>query len=163
MKDLRKERLNEQVVIGCRESQRNAMASGLGRVRASSAAGFTLIELMVVMTVVAILAAIAIPNYSDYIKRGHRADMQAFMAAVAGQQKAHFLDKRSFSTTLSGLGSMSVPASLAPRYDFTLAADNAATPPSFTLTAAPKGAQTGEQCGTLTLQSNGARLPAGCW
>lgn len=51
--------------------------------------GFTLIELMIVVVVVAILAAIAVPSYQQYIRRGHLAQAQQEMLKLAEQLERH--------------------------------------------------------------------------
>ena len=56
--------------------------------------GFTLIEVVIVMAVAAILAAIAIPNYSEFVMRSHRSAVQSFISDVASRQSQFFLDRR---------------------------------------------------------------------
>jgi type IV pilus assembly protein PilE len=131
------------------------------RAPAAAAGGFTLIELMIAVVVVAILASIAIPNYTDYVRRGARADAQSFLMDVALRQQQHLVDRRSYATTLAALGA-SVPASIAGKYSVAMAVDNSAAP-AFTLTATPQGGQAAEACGTLTLNSAGNKTPANCW
>lgn len=123
--------------------------------------GFTLIELMIVVAVVAILAVIALPSYAEYVKRGTRADAQAFLMEVALRQQQRLVDRRAYAATLGALG-MSVPNSISGKYSVSMSAP-AVVPPSFTIAAAPQGAQTSEACGTLTLTSSGTRTPAQCW
>ena len=113
--------------------------------------GFTLIELMIVVAVVAILSAIAYPSYTEYIRRGHRADARAGLL-----QAQQWLER---AATASGVYPTTLPASLTwvgdatKRYDISIAGDNA----TFTLTATPKGAQTGDRCGPFTLTNTGLR------
>ena len=115
--------------------------------------GFTLIELMIVVAIVAILAAIALPSYNKYIRRGHRADARAGLL-----QAQQWLE---CAATATGVYPTSLPASLTwsgdgtKRYDIALAAG--ATNAAFTLTATPKGAQVGDKCGTYTLTHTGLR------
>ena len=115
--------------------------------------GFTLIEVMIVVAIVAILAAIALPSYNAYIRRGHRADARAGLL-----QAQQWLER---AATATGVYPTSLPASLTwsgdgtKRYDIALAAG--ATNAAFTLTATPKGAQVGDKCGTYTLTHTGLR------
>lgn len=67
------------------------------RVR-SSHQGFTLIELMVVVVIVGILAAIALPNYSDYIKRGKIIEATTGLSDARQRTEQIFLDTRSYAT-----------------------------------------------------------------
>ena len=64
--------------------------------RNPSSRGFTLIEVAVVMAVAAILAAVAIPNYSEYVMRSHRSAVQSFISDVASRQSQFFLDRRRY-------------------------------------------------------------------
>ncbi|HRH85807.1 MAG TPA: type IV pilin protein [Rubrivivax sp.] len=60
--------------------------------------GFTLIELMIAVAIVAILAMVAIPSYSAYIMRGHLADAVHGLAATRAQMERHFQDNRTYAS-----------------------------------------------------------------
>lgn len=60
--------------------------------------GFTLIELMVVVTVIAVLAAIAYPSYRDYVLRGQLVDATNALASFRAEMERHFQDNRSYAT-----------------------------------------------------------------
>ncbi|WP_287924811.1 type IV pilin protein [Diaphorobacter sp.] len=121
------------------------------------AQGFTLIELMIVVAVVGILSAIAYPSYTEYVRRGHRADARAGLLQV--QQ---WLER---AATATGTYPTSLPSALTwtadntKRYNIAFQAGN--TTAAYVLTATPKGAQTGDKCGTYTLSNTGVRGAAG--
>lgn len=123
--------------------------------------GFTLIELMVVVAIVGILAAIAYPSYEDYVRRTKRAEAQATLQDIALKQQQMLLDTRSYAATLPALGIV-VPTSVLPRYTVTLVVGTAAFP-TFTATATPINGQVSDACGALTLAQNGTKTPDTCW
>ena len=123
--------------------------------------GFTLIELMIAVVVVAILAVVSLPSYAEFVKRGTRAEAQAFLMEVALRQQQRLVDRREYAATIADLG-LALPASLAGKYTVAMTVP-AAVPPAFAISASPQGAQTSEACGTLTLNSAGQRSPASCW
>ncbi len=133
-----------------------APSQGRSRVR-----GFTLIELMITVVVVAILAAIALPNYREYVRRGSREATQSQLIEMAGIQEKIFLNSNAFSSNVAsgyngnatgGLGATG-GKSLDGRYLLSITVSGA----SYTLTATPisGGPQDGD--GVLTIASNGVR------
>ena len=124
------------------------------------ARGFTLIEIMIVVVIIAILAAIAIPSYQSQLRKGRRADTQAFMMDIAQRQAQYLLDARQYATgadAIKTLG-MTPPTSVADFYTVTVAPG--ATTPSYAITAAPIGGKAQVADGTLTLDSTGAKSRA---
>lgn len=111
--------------------------------------GFTLIELMIVVAIVGILSAIAYPSYTEYVRRGHRAEARTGLL-----QAAQWLER---AATATGVYPTSLPQNLTQvsgnRYNISLSGSSAA----FTLTATPKGAQSGDKCGNYTLTNTGQR------
>lgn len=71
--------------------------------------GFTLIELMIVVVVVAILAAIAFPAYRDYVIRSNRATAKSMLTQVADRQEQFYVANKRYSITLVALGYPSDP------------------------------------------------------
>lgn len=122
-------------------------------------AGFTLIELMIVVVIVGILAAIAFPSYKQFILRGNRASAQSQMMDIANREQQYILANRVYTETGSDLGGYTLPSDVSARYGNVITVDNAATPPTFTITFTPTGAQVSD--GTLVLTSAGVKTRAG--
>ena len=135
----------------------------LGKTVKNKQTGFTLIELMIAVVVVSVLAAIALPNYRNHVRKSVRAEAQAFLLAVAGRQQQFLTDTRGYATTYAATG-ISTPGNVDAAYTLAIAVP-AGTPPTFTLTATPKGNQVGEPCGAIGIDQNGTKTAAksGCW
>ena len=125
--------------------------------------GFTLIELMVTVAIIAILAAIGYPSYTSHVAKSRRADAQQFMMQMDTRQKQILIEQRAYATAPNALNVASEGFACTATqcsnqfYDITFspAVDNTATPPSYSLCAIPKSAQVND--GVLTLTSNGAK------
>ena len=75
-----------------------------------SQAGFTLIELMIVVAIIAILSMVAYPSYRDYLIRGQLADATSALSVLRAQMERHFQDNRSYAT----VGAFTTPCATAP-------------------------------------------------
>ena len=131
-------------------------------------AGFTLIELMVTVAIVGILAAIALPAYTQYIARGKRAEARVAILEAEGWLERFNTENNSYATAPANTSNAgfdarfsAVPRTGAANYGITLAVNQTA----FTITVAPTGSMTGDKCGSYVknnisgLATSGATLP----
>jgi len=122
--------------------------------------GFTLIELMIVIAIVGILAAIAYPSYQDSVRKARRGSAQANLVELTSYMERKFTENNVYNSTTAS-ATLIASGITNDYYLFTLPTF---TTTSYTLNAAPQGAQTSDSCGTLTLSHTGAKTPAsGCW
>lgn len=139
--------------------------------------GFTLIEVMIVVVVVAILAAIAFPQYRDYVVRSNRAVAKSLLTQVADRQEQFYVANKRYAGNLSALGYPANPF-FVNRQGHAVAADGgnavyrivleASTDATFRVAAEPQNAQTEDaKCTKFTLDQTGQRLATGtgtdCW
>ena len=78
--------------------------SGFLPSHSSPARGFTLVELMIVIVIVAILLAVALPSYQNSVQKGRRADAKSTLLDVANRQEGYMLDRGTYSLELTDLG-----------------------------------------------------------
>jgi type IV pilus assembly protein PilE len=147
------------------------------RSRRFAAGGFTLIELMIVVTVMAIIAAIAIPSYQQYNMRANRSQAQQVMLTIQNRQEQYILDARAYSNILgSGASGLNIAQDgwTCPVSPSTAGCTNnhytvtvtlvAGPPPTYTITGTPRpggfqdaGGDATKTDGILTLTSAGAK------
>lgn len=145
--------------------------------------GFTLIELMIVVTIIGILAMIALPSYSQYVLRSNRTVGKTVLLRVAGQQESFYSDRKTYAPSLQTLNSAlytgadgnpvfilrDANASPVNVGGAIYAVDVTSDGSTFTVTATPVNTQAKDtKCGTLTLTSAGTRTASGtdgaeCW
>ncbi len=138
--------------------------------------GFSLIELMIVVVIVAILAAIAFPSYTRYITRTHRVAAEGCLSELGNYMERFYttnlrydLDSANAAPSVTGFDCES-SSQTGPFYKYRFAA-NEPTQSSFILQAIPQGAQATQdaKCGTLSLDQTGLRTVSGtggvaeCW
>jgi len=143
--------------------------------RIALVAGFTLIELMITVAVIAILGGIAYPSYQAYIRRSARAEARAVILDTAQKQERYFSSNNAYLaiaapttaaptgwTNFSGGSTMG-----ARKYDISVAVTGGT---AYTITAAPSNGYTEADCGTYTLTSTNVRNNSGnsrpsaeCW
>lgn len=126
-------------------------------------AGFSLIELLIVMAIIAILTAVAVPAYREHVRKAARADAQSFLTDVASRQQQYLVDKRRYAPSLASLN-MALSPYLKTRFEdpaFVEAPE--VQPPTFRITLRATGDQAYDKCPTLTIDSAGTREPSQCW
>jgi type IV pilus assembly protein PilE len=113
------------------------------------ASGFTLIELMITVAVIAVLSAIALPAYTDYVTRSKLAEAYAHLADLRVKMEQAYLDNRRYNSITVGLGTCGIPGGNTPTvqgtkyFDFTCLSSNpnAAGDQEYVLTATGKAAE----------------------
>jgi len=127
-------------------------------------------ELMIVVAIVGIVGAIAMPSYDSFMKKSKRADAKVALAKLADRQERHYLQNNTYTTSLAALG-MTSPFLTKKGY-YLLSVVSADTT-EFTLQAdANGGAATGQagdtttsagNCTVMGLDSLTVKTPAACW
>jgi type IV pilus assembly protein PilE len=116
-------------------------------------------ELMIVVVVVGILAAIALPAYSDQVRRSNRSAAQQFLQDLANRNERYRLDARAYTDSITTLGYSATPGEVVNNYTVALTltgkdcANNDVVAPAYVITATAIGFQ--QPDGPLCLDSTG--------
>jgi len=138
----------------------------------SRLSGFSLIELMIVVVVIAILSAIAIPSYSSYMLKSRRVDGVSFLTEVASEQIRFSSENNRFATTMAELGYGDAATANSEEGFYNVSIETSNGNQSYILTATPvaTGPQVNDtECAALTLNSSkqktvsGTATPTDCW
>ncbi|QRY81433.1 type IV pilin protein [Pseudomonas sp. PDNC002] len=148
------------------------------RTSSTKSAGFTLMELMIVVAVIGVLAAIAYPSYSNYVLRANRSEAQAMLNDAAARQERYYAQNYAYVVSATdmgklgmrnttGTGSATAVKSDTGKYTLSVGTDNS----GYILTATRAGPQVADTtCGNLTLNGAGVKgvsvsgaSVADCW
>jgi type IV pilus assembly protein PilE len=127
--------------------------------------GFTLIELMITVVIVAILAAIGIPSYQQHMIKAVRSQGQQFLLDLAQRQEQYFLDARWYAsgiatTSTAGRITITTPEAVSAKYAapaFTVPAQAAGTMPTYVIRLVPLTGSTVASDGRLLINNLGQR------
>lgn len=127
------------------------------------AKGFTLIEVMIVVAIISILAAIAYPSYQKYVQQGARAKARAVLMDVAQKEERYFTTNGSYCSSSTTCTWLVPPSDL--RYSISVTVPGATS--AYDIKATPLSGYPDSDCGTLTLSALGVKSASGsgpyCW
>ena len=130
--------------------------------------GFTLIEVMIAMAIVAILTAIAFPSYQNYITRSSRSAAQTELLELANLQEKIYLNTTSYAVSVTAAyngrsdgGMGKTPGTTADGKYTLVITPNAIPTQTVLITATPVVGSSQDGDGVMTMSSNGTRLHAG--
>jgi len=141
-------------------------------IRRRRIAGFSLIELMVVVAIVAILVAIAVPAYTRYGFRARRPDGQKLLLAIANAEERYYALHNAYGDLqVIGFSTTTTATSDATYYKATVTASavGAFANQAYVATAVPQGPQANDACANLSLTNTGVKAASGsttngsCW
>ena len=127
--------------------------------------GFTLIELMIAVVIVALLVGVALPYYRDQVRRTKRAECEVVLLKAASMLERYHSANHAYVFTTEVDNALRCPPD-GGTATYTITKKILATG-GFKLSATPTGGQTGDRCGTLTLDHTGDKgsqlTTAECW
>jgi len=131
--------------------------------RSEAQAGFTLIELMIVVAIIGIISAVAFPSYTSYMKKSRRADAKVALTRMADAQERWYLQKSQYTSDVDNVGGDTSPDGY-----YTMAATTKNNNQTYSLTAtatAGKEQANDTACKVFTLSSTGAKTATNdvCW
>ena len=138
-----------------------------GRLAARSA-GYSLMELLITVAIIAIIAAVAMPNYQQHVLRSHRGDAMTALLRIAAQQEKFYLQNNTYTGSLADVNTLTTEAGY---YQLSI---DAADTDTFTATAtaiAGKAQESDADCQTFSITAEGTRTASGggsdtsdvCW
>ena len=131
------------------------------RSQRQTAAGFTLIELMIAVVVISILIGIAMPSYSRYVIRSKRSAAQAAMMDLSNREQQYLIANRAFGDSAAFSG-YQLPEEVRDHYTWAITTTTPDDgPPTFLITFTPVGSQARD--GALTIDEQSIKTPAEKW
>jgi len=125
--------------------------------------GFTLIEVMIVVAIVAILAAIALPSYQQQVIKSNRAAAKGQMLDIANREQQYLFANRSYAAKADlATGGYALPTEVSARYTYDVTVGTG-TVPYYLITFTPNSPGPQATDGALTLDSQGAKTPTDKW